>query len=68
MWKFQRIISHEVQGPQITLLIKWENGEITKQPLKMITAEDPVTCAIYRRENGLLDQPGWKQFRHITKK
>jgi hypothetical protein len=23
MWKFQRIISHEVQGSQITLLIQW---------------------------------------------
>jgi hypothetical protein len=28
---------------------------------------DPVTCAIYARENGLLDQPGWKRFKHIAK-
>jgi hypothetical protein len=67
MWKFQRIISHEVQGSQITLLIEWENGEITKEPLRIIAADDPVTCAIYARENGLLDQPGWKQFKHIAK-
>jgi hypothetical protein len=26
-----------------------------------------VTCAIYARENGLLDQPGWKCFRNIAK-
>jgi hypothetical protein len=26
MWKFRRFISHEVQGSQITLLIKWVNG------------------------------------------
>jgi hypothetical protein len=57
MWKFQRIISHEVQGSQITLLIEWENGEITKETLRIIAA-DPVTCATYARENGLLDQPG----------
>jgi hypothetical protein len=55
MWKFQRIISHEVQGFKITLLIEWENGEITKEPLSIIAVDDPVTCAIYARENGLLD-------------
>jgi hypothetical protein len=32
MWKFQRIISHEVQGSQITLLIKWENGISPNNP------------------------------------
>jgi hypothetical protein len=26
MWKFRQIISHELQGSQITLLIEWENG------------------------------------------
>jgi hypothetical protein len=67
MWKFWKIISHEVQGSKITLLIKWENGEITKEPLSIIAADDPVTCAIYARENGLLNQPGWKRFKHIAK-
>jgi hypothetical protein len=67
MWKFQRIISHEVQGSKITLLIEWENGEITKEPLSVIAGDDPVTCAIYARENGLLNQPVWKRFKHIAK-
>jgi hypothetical protein len=67
MWKFQWIISHEVQGSKITLLIEWENGEITKEPLSIIAIDDPVTCAIYARENGLLNQPGWKRFKHIAK-
>jgi hypothetical protein len=67
MWKFQRIISHEVQGPKTTLLIEWENGEITKEPLSIIAVDYPVTCAIYARENGLLNQPGWKRFKHIAK-
>jgi hypothetical protein len=58
MWKFQRIISYEVKGSQITLLIEWENGEITKAPQRIIAADDPVTCAIYARENGLLGQQG----------
>jgi hypothetical protein len=67
MWKFQRIISHEVQAPKTTLLIEWENGEITKEPLSIIAVEDPVTCTIHARENGLLNQPGWKRFKHIAK-
>jgi hypothetical protein len=67
MWKFRRIISHEVQGSHIILFIDWENGEITKEPLKIIAADDPATCAIYSRENGLLDQPGWICFKHIAK-
>jgi hypothetical protein len=62
-WKFRQIISHEVgQGSQYDLLIEWENGEITKEPIKVIATDDPVTCAIYARENGLLNQPGWKRF------
>jgi hypothetical protein len=49
-------------------LIEWENGEITKEPLKIIAADDPVSCAIYARENGLLDKPWWKRFKHIAKR
>jgi hypothetical protein len=68
-WKFRQIVSHKgpTQGSQYDLLIEWENGEITKEPLKVIATDDPVTCAIYARENGLLDQPGWKRFWHIAK-
>jgi hypothetical protein len=47
-WKFRRIVSHEgpTQGSQYDLLIEWENGEITKEPLKVNVTDDPVTCAI----------------------
>jgi hypothetical protein len=67
-WKFRRIISHENKGSQCNLLIEWEDGEITNEPLKVIAADDPVSCAIYARENDLLDQPGWKRFKHIAKR
>jgi hypothetical protein len=67
-WKCRWIVSHEVgQGSQYDLLIEWENGEITKEPLKVIAIDKPVMCAIYARENGLLEQPGWKRFRQIAK-
>jgi predicted secreted protein len=36
-------------------------------PLRIIAANDSVTCAIYARENGMLDQPGWQRFKYIAK-
>jgi hypothetical protein len=47
-------------------MIKWENGQITQEPVQVIPADDLVTCAIYARENDLLDKPGWKHFKHIA--
>ena len=34
----------------------------------MIAKDDPVTCAIYAKENNLLELDGWKIFRSIAKK
>jgi hypothetical protein len=41
-------------------MIEWENGEIITEPLAIIAADDPVTCAIYARDNNLLDLAEWK--------
>ena len=49
-------------------MIEWENGEITTEPLQAIAKDDPVTFAIYARENELLNTPGWKQFKSIAKR
>jgi hypothetical protein len=67
-WKFRRIVSPEHKGSQCNVLIEWENGEITSEPLRAIAADDPVSCAIYARENVLLDKPGLKRFKHIAKR
>jgi hypothetical protein len=37
------------------VMIEWENGEITSEPLKMIAKDGPVTCTVYAKDNGLLD-------------
>jgi hypothetical protein len=34
--------------------MEWENGEITKEPLGIIAADDPVTCAIYAKGKDFL--------------
>jgi hypothetical protein len=47
--------------------VEWENGEITYKSLTTIAADDPVLCAIYARNNDLLNTAGWKRFKRIAK-
>jgi len=56
------------KGSTYNVMIEWENGEITSEPLSIIAADDPVTCALYAKENDLLDQEGWKRFWGIAKR
>jgi len=34
---------------------------------EVFVADDPVACAIYARDNNLLDKPGWKRFKRRIK-
>jgi hypothetical protein len=58
----------DCNGSMYSLLIEWENGETTKEPLQFIAKDDPVTCAIYAKEHGLLDLLGCKRFNSIAKR
>jgi hypothetical protein len=49
-------------------MIEWENGEITSEPLAVIAADDPVTCAVYAKDNDLLELDAWKRFMSIAKR
>jgi hypothetical protein len=75
LWRYKNIIGHQglisaddvaYKGCTYNVQVEWENGEITFEPLLIIAADDPVTCAIYAREHGLLDTPGWKRFKKIA--
>jgi len=46
-------------------MVEWEEGSTTYEPLATIAA-DPVTVALYAKEKGLLDTPGWKIFKRIA--
>ena len=50
----------EYLGSSYNLLIEWETGEITWEPLSNIIASDPYTCAIHAKKHDLLNTPGWK--------
>jgi len=73
VWKFRRILDHKCvtrsdknyMQCSVNVLIEWESGETSWQPLHRkdkagIYDCDPVTVAIYACENILLDAKGWK--------
>jgi len=69
IWKFQCIVAHKgplqmtkptYKGSKFNIMIEWENGEVTSEPLSIIAADDPVTCALYVRDNNLLELDRWK--------
>jgi hypothetical protein len=77
-WKYKRISGQEGplnknhsswKGDKYNVKVEWEkNGEVSYEPLQTIAVDDPVTCAIYAREHGLLDIDGWKRFGSLSKK
>ena len=62
LYRFRAIIGHQGpllasdpdwKGSKYNVQVEWETGEITFEPLSIIAADDPVTCAAYARENDL---------------
>jgi hypothetical protein len=76
-WKFRKLIGHQgplsprdrkYKGCTWNVLVEWETGEVTSEPLNQMAMDDPITCAVYAKENDLLDTPGWKQFKSRAKR
>ena len=77
VWQFKAIVGHTgplkpgdsaYRGSSWNVRVEWENGERTDVPLALIAQDDPVSCALYARDEKLLDLPGWKRFRGIIKR
>ena len=77
LYRFRAIIGHQGpllasdpdwKGSKYNVQVEWETGEITFEPLSIIAADDPVTCAAYAKENDLLALEGWHRFRSLAKK
>ena len=75
MWRYKRIVSHQgplrngdqhYKGSSYNVKLEWEDGTMTYEPLHVIAADDPVTCAIYAKEKGLLETDGWKRFKRLA--
>ena len=62
LYKFREIIGHEGplkgtdpnwKGSKLNVQIEWETDEITFEPLSVIAADDPMTCAAYAKDKNL---------------
>jgi hypothetical protein len=59
----------DYKGSTFNILIELGEWKTTiMEPLQIIANDDPVTFAMYAKDNGLLDTPGWKQFKSLAKR
>ena len=56
------------KGYAFNLLVEWETGEQTMEPLNLVTGDDPVTIAKHAKEHNMLDTNGWKRLKRTAKK
>ena len=47
-------------GLPYNVLVDWDDGTQTWEPLNLMAKQDPVTLAWYAQDKSLLNQPGWK--------
>ena len=76
LFKFRDIVAHQGQlestdpihkGSKYNVMVEWESGEVTYEPLTLISKDDPITCAVYAKKHDLLDTTGWKHLKRYAK-
>jgi hypothetical protein len=74
-WAFKEITEHQgpltpsdrrYKGSSYNVLVHWEDGSETFEPLSVMAKEDPITRAKYAKDNDLLDKRGWKSLQRIA--
>ena len=70
LYKFRATTGHEghlspqdenYKGSKYNVMVEWETGEISDEPISLIAADDPVICAEYAKKHDLLHLDGWKR-------
>ena len=76
LFKFRDIVAHQGplestdpnhNGSKYNVMVEWESGEVTYEPLTLISKIDPITCAVYAKKHDLLDTTGWKHLKRYAK-
>ena len=76
LFKFKDIVAHQgplestdpdQKGSKYNVMVEWESGEVTYEPLVLISKDDPITCAVYAKKHDLLDTTGWKHLKRYAK-
>ena len=75
LFKFKDILAHQGplestdpnhKGSKYNVMVEWEPGEVTYEPLTLISKKDPINCAVYAKKRDLLDTRGWNHpKRHV---
>ena len=47
----------DYKGSTYNVMVEWEAGKVSYEPLSVIAKDEPVTYAAYAKRNGLLDPP-----------
>ena len=67
LFKFRDIVAHQGplestdpdhKGSKYNVMAEWESGEVTYEPLTLISKDDPITCTVYAKKHDLLDTTG----------
>jgi hypothetical protein len=75
IWSFHGISSQkgslalthsDYKGSSYHILIQWDEGSKTMEPLDTIIKNHPVTVSLYATEHNLLDTLGWEWLIHIA--
>ena len=75
LFNFRDIVAHQGpvstdpnhKGSKYNVMVEWESGEVTYEPLTLISKDDPITCAVYAKKHDLLDTTGWKHLKRYAK-
>ena len=76
LFKFRDIVAHQGplestdpnhKGSKYNVMVEWESGEVTYEPLTLISKDDPIPCAVYAKKHDFLDTTGWKHLKRYAK-
>ena len=76
LFTFRDIVAHQGplestdpdhKGSKYNVMVEWESGEVTYEPLALISKDDPITCAVYAKKHDLLDITGRKHLKRYAK-
>ena len=74
LWRFKAIVDHQgplyrnskgYKGSLYNVLVQWEDGTESFEPLNVIAEDNPIACAEYAQSNKLLNKTGWKHFKNL---
>ena len=55
------------KGSLYNVLVQWDDGTQTWEPLNFMGKQDPMTLSCYAHHKGMLNKPGWK-YLHLSAK